>query len=420
MPKGRSSFHESLDADTLEHLHRQRRDGQSVSSISKWLGALGAPVGVARLSQYFREAGINPEPKTVTLDPAADLMTARLNALESDNRKLLRANAKMREAADRDLVLGDVVRRAAEESFSGMVAPTVPVLRTSRNTPQEFLAHISDAHYGEVVNPELTHGIAYNPEISLARLRYIGEKIQRYAELRPYPISVLHLAVLGDMLSGDNHEDLDVTNASVMADQTFEMGQALYEMITSLARSGQFGEVRAYIVRGNHPRAHKVPRHKQPHASWEYLMAKQVQSAVRMTTGLTDVTVEAPRSTRHIIDVAGYRVCLTHGDAVKAANFAGIPFYGLKARRDALQSMMRTLGLAQIDQISMGHFHQPIWWPGECSVCMNGAIKGADEYVMDTRYAATPAVQLLQEWHPVHKVTSVNHIDLDHVGVDTP
>jgi predicted phosphodiesterase len=211
---------------------------------------------------------------------------------------------------------------------------------------------------------------------------------------------VLHLAILGDMLSGDNHEDLDVTNASVMADQTFEMGRALYDMIVRLRQSGQFGEVRVYIVRGNHPRAHKIPRHKQPHANYEYLMGRHVAEMVRLTHGLGGVSVEVPRSSRLVVEVAGRRVCLTHGDGVKAASFAGIPWYAMKSKRDALQAMHRALGISQVDQISMGHFHQHVHWPSDCNIVVNGSIKGGDEYVQDTRYAHTPPMQIVQDWHP--------------------
>jgi hypothetical protein len=122
----------------------------------------------------LKRRGVVPAVQAVDITPAADLQTAKLHALEADNRKLLRANTAMREAADRDAVLADVIRRSAEDSFAATVPPAPRARKVGKLTPQEFLAHVSDAHYGEVVNPELTNGIAYSPDTAIARIDYLA------------------------------------------------------------------------------------------------------------------------------------------------------------------------------------------------------------------------------------------------------
>ena len=108
---------------------------------------------------------------------------------------------------------------------------------------------------------------------------------------------------------------------------------------------------------------------------------------------------------------------MAHGDGVKAQSWGGIPFYSIRSKRDAIQSLLRHLGQPQIDLLLMGHFHQPAVLEGtDCTVIMNGAGKGGDEYSIGTRYASQDPVQLLLTLHEKHGLTDTSRINLRSVA----
>lgn len=382
----------------------------------------GIPTSPSSVSRYVRGGGLGSKRKLGAAKTALDqaeglsrgdelaIARAQVEHLQGELSSAERAINKLRRTQVMEVALGQAVDVAVERHMQApkVIAPYVG-RRTAKGTPQEFLAHVSDAHYGETVLPEMAMGVSYSPEIARARMARLRDKIIRYKDLRPYEISKLHVAVLGDMTSGNNHEDLDVTNALGMVDQAMDVADMLYGMAQDFA--AEFPAVEFTVITGNHGRIHKVPRHKQRFENWDYVSGRALARMVEKA-GLP-VEVVVPRGSKHVIQVAGRHIALTHGDNVKAASFAGIPFYGFKQKRDALQQLLRTLGLPQVDQISSGHFHQHIHWHDNCNIVVNGSIKGGDEFVMDTRYAATPALQIIQEWHPRYGLTCTDYINLD-------
>lgn len=385
--------------------------GETYQAIADHLTMNGVPTSEASVRRW-RKSGMKDEtpPDEVEVETSA-----RIEHLESELERSHREIQKLRKNQNRDVALGAAVVGAVKTYFDGGNRLTVGTFVSKAGddtTPQEFLAHISDLHYGEVVDPDLAMGLSYGPEVARRRMMYLRDKIIRYAELRPYEIGTLHVAVLGDMVSGIQHADLETTNARGMMDQALDVADMLYQMIQDFTQ--HFPKVNVAVITGNHGRMHKDTRHKKRYENWDYLSGRVLETMCSM--GLDNrVAVTVPRGSRHIMDVCGRRVAIMHGDGVKAQNFAGIPWYSLKTKRDAMQSLLRSLDLPAVDQISMGHFHVPAWMPGECSVLMNGSVKGGDEFVMDTRLNYTPPVQLLQEWHPKFGVTAVDHIELGHI-----
>ena len=126
--------------------------------------------------------------------------------------------------------------------------------------------------------------------------------------------------------------------------------------------------------------------------------------------------MHVPRDLVKIFPVYDKRIGIMHGDGVKSASFAGIPFYGLRSQRERIQALMSQTGQQRIDMLAIGHFHQYVYWGGECDIIINGAIKGGDEYSIDTLLAANDPEQVLLEFHPEHGLTSQNRINLGHIN----
>lgn len=280
----------------------------------------------------------------------------------------------------------------------------------------QFLLCVSDAHYGEVVKPEEALGLKYDTDIAARRIQHIRDTTFRYQELRSqaYPVSKIVIAVLGDMLSGIIHEELEVTNEIVMVDQATEVAHLLYNLYRDCAE--RFEEVEMVIMPGNHPRLHKKPRHKQKFNNYEFMMGKMVEGMVGALTGEdVGLKVSVPRDLIYVHNMFDFRVGLTHGDGVMSNSFAGIPFYGLRQRREAIQALMSQMAQERLDMLLMGHFHQYVDWKGECDIVINPSIKGGDEFGISTRYQAPEPMQLLMEWHPEHGRTATNYINLEHI-----
>lgn len=275
----------------------------------------------------------------------------------------------------------------------------------------QMVAVISDAHYPERVDPRQTFGIRYDAEICRRRLEYLRDKILRYADLRraAYPVRKITLAVNGDMLSGDIHEELEVTNEFSLSEALTGMAYMLFDFGRAVAEEVE--EVEMIITPGNHPRVTKKPRYKQKWNNWETVMGHFVAALAKER-----FTVTVPKDLVYRHKVFNFTVGISHGDGIKAASFAGIPWYSMKQRQDAIQSLLKSLGQEQLDVLIYGHFHRLIYDEGQgCSLLINGSIKGGDEFSTGIRYQAQAPVQALLTFHPKHGLTDLSRIHLGHI-----
>ena len=100
---------------------------------------------------------------------------------------------------------------------------------------------LSDAHFSEVVDPRVAMGLVYNEDIAKRRIERVRDVTIRYKQLREssYPIQKLTVAVLGDMLSGDIHEELEVTNQNPLPVALVTLAYYLHDMATALTKATQ-------------------------------------------------------------------------------------------------------------------------------------------------------------------------------------
>lgn len=298
---------------------------------------------------------------------------------------------------------------------SRVVIPPEPTDQTGKTRPHEFLALMSDAHYGEVVSPSDALGISYNADIAKRRIEHYRDIIIRFKDLRSpaYDIEKLTVAVLGDMLSGNIHDELRVYNEKNMTEQMTDMTRIMNDLAGDFA--GEFPEVEFIVIPGNHPRLMKKPEFKKKWDNWEIAMGEAFKLAVEVGP-LENVKVTVPTSMVHIHEIYDTRIAMLHGDGIKSNSFAGIPFYGMRNRREGLQSLLSSLDIDRADMLVMGHFHQHLYWSAECDVLINGAIKGGDEYTIGTFLSAPEPVQVLLEFHPEHGLAAQEHISLGHIN----
>ena len=303
------------------------------------------------------------------------------------------------------------IRQAIEKYPPRPILKPKNVKKISGNG-QEFFLALSDAHFPEVVDPEESLGLVYNSDVVRRRMSYVRDQVLKYREIHAsaYPIQKLTVGVLGDMLSGNIHEELEITNEFPIAEALPQMSYMLHDMFSDFRE--EIPEVEVVVMPGNHPRFIKKPRAKNKWDNYEYIMGKFVQGLAR-----EDYKVVVPKSIIHIHEVFGRRLALYHGDGSKAQSFAGIPFYSLKTRTNAFQAMLSNLGQERVDMLIMGHFHQLLSWrEGDCEIFVNGSIKGGDEYGIVSRHQAPEAVQALLTFDKKHGLVGVERINLSHIS----
>lgn len=336
--------------------------------------------------------------------------------LAEANRELLQQSTDIKRSVklikDYESVL-DADDRVAQKIVTAMENnPYEPIFRAgpspiTGDDPHTMVALISDAHYGETVD---MYDIRYNMDICERRIEHLTQKIIRFRELnsQDHPINKVVAVFLGDMISGNIHEELAESNESPVSDQLVRMAHLMVDVIGSLSEN--FPEVEVIVMPGNHPRLTKKPRHKRKYDNLEYIMGEMVKAIVR---DIDNVEVIVPKDLIYVHDIEGHKVGFTHGDGYKSTSFAGIPFYGLARKRAAFQEGLKGLGMPPVDMLMMGHFHQLLWWPGRgCDLIVNGSIKGPDEYAFDTMHAGDEAQQALITINKRHGITSFERINL--------
>lgn len=280
--------------------------------------------------------------------------------------------------------------------------------------PHEFVLLFSDTHAAEVVDRESTLGMnEYNWDIMLKRMAKIQKSVISYHRNRPYPVSKLTVALLGDMLSGDIHEELQITN-----DRTVE--EAVVQLANDTARFLQGfvpyfpepGQIKVVGVPGNHPRRAKKPQAKLSQNNADWLMYRFVEALLKDQPQFEFDFPRAHYATTMIAD--NYRLLITHGDGIRST-MPGVPWGGVVRRITTLEQQFQNANMP-IDYFALGHFHTVNTLEGVGSdTFLNGSVKGLDEYSLHKFGSGRPPKQVLLTFHPRNGHTDTSNIDLSAV-----
>lgn len=256
---------------------------------------------------------------------------------------------------------------------------------------------LSDLHLDEVVNPAEMMGVnAYNRKIAEKRMAatFLSTvKItQEYWSGIQYDGIVVPL--MGDLYSGDIHEELAETNDDSILGSILHWTDHLAAGIALFAET--FGKVHVPVVVGNHGRQSRKPRMKfraRTNYDWftGHLLARQFKGDKR-------VTFDVSEAADCLVQSYGHRVMLTHGDQARGgAGIAGIwsPITRLDARKRQKQAAVNQ----PYDLLCMGHWHNLIFGP---SFVVNGSLKGYDEYAAISNFGFEEPAQALFLMTPEH------------------
>lgn len=255
---------------------------------------------------------------------------------------------------------------------------------------------VSDIHMGEVISADEILGInAFNPDICRHRLRRYFEAAcivgQRWAS--DTDCEGVLLALAGDLVSGDIHLELQMTNALTSHEQVAAVVEEAEAGINHLKAT--YGRVHVVGAPGNHGRTTMKPTAKlYSRLSYDTAIVGLLASRYRDDKA---VTFQYGPSKDQLTPVFNRTVLTTHGDKIGTRGgmgFAG-PMLPIVRGSKKIEAQQASIG-RRPDLIQFGHYHLS-GNPG--TVFANGSVPGYSEYADDLRAVVEPPQQWLYLLH---------------------
>lgn len=289
-----------------------------------------------------------------------------------------------------------ILRELSGMTQRDLIVPdwTVPAPGTAKRAAG--LIHLSDLHVGEVVRREEIGGLnEYSPEVFQRRLRRM---IAASLEILPRwaadcELQGVIVALNGDLVSGDIHDELRRTNALTAHEQVALATDELAAAIKKLAQ--QFGAVLVTVTPGNHGRSTEKT-HAKRMAALSYdtmignILARQFADDAR-------ITVNIASGPDILFPVFGWSILQTHGDSMGTGGGQGFAGPELPIVRGGKKVKLAGFAAGErYDIILSAHYHTSSN-PG--TLLANGSMVGYSEYSQRIRGVPEPPMQWLALVH---------------------
>ena len=304
----------------------------------------------------------------------------RARDLARENARLASELGKGRE--DLDAVMAAVRSLPAKSPFIAS-----PRARHQQKPVAATILGLADWHFGEVVDPKAIRGYnGYNVAILTQRMEALRDRFIRTTEaLRGgYDIRELVILYLGDMVSGDIHQELALTNEYPMPQQAVLAGDFLAWFVRELV--GAFERLTVhYLSTGNHGRLSAKPQYKRAGLdNWEWVSGAVAQRAL---AGQSNVTFTIHDEVRPKVDIFGRPCLLEHGDGYMSS--LGTPHYAIQRGigREAWKAMYHK---DSFRYLFMGHHHHRAQLE-DGAVWIVGSPKGLCEFSHKKQLLSAPS-----------------------------
>lgn len=355
-------------------------------------GGSGCPACWAKYRAAHPDGPPRPDAPSAATDPISPIAV-----LQAQHRDLLREVSRLRESALTDERVRQEILTLSQSCSTppDWLTPTTPD-PTCYGVPTLF---VSDQHLGEVVRAEEIGGVnRYDLEIAKKRWRRCVEKSIHLCHYLHCPqFDGVVLALGGDGVSGEIHEELADTNEAKTAPLTLDLADLIIWTVRELKRA--FGKVFIPCVIGNHGRMSHKPRAKRAaHTSFDWL-AYQISS--RPFEGDPAVQFLISPSEDVSWRVYEHRYTLTHGAQFRGGDGIIGPIGPIFRGDQKKRSRNAQVG-ASYDTLLIAHFHQLAM---ERRIVRNGSLKGYDEYAFRGNFPFEPPLQALWITHPKYGMT---------------
>lgn len=358
-----------------------------------------------RLIATARKCGIKVRPRQLSNEAIKEHETRSENKYARENMILKAQLKQLREQLDashEDTISNErlvrIIRNAADsEPQSDLSWLTYKNKQdSSKSVPVLFL---SDLHFDEVVEPSQVEYVnQYNREIATKRITAVfNNALELLTKKLKAKYAGAVVALGGDLLSGNIHEELAETNEATILESILALTDLLHAGLSQMVE--EFGKLYVPCVVGNHGRIHKKPRAKfrvQQNYEWivYQLLSQRFASDKR-------VTFEIPESTDVTFKIFNTTFLLTHGDQFKGGS--GISGIFTPLMLGASRKLKRQQAVQKpFDVMMVGHFHSYIHTN---SLIVNGTTKGLDEYAYQMNFGCEEPQQALFMVHEKRGIT---------------
>jgi len=248
----------------------------------------------------------------------------------------------------------------------------------------------------------------YNFDIFNKRMYGWANQVLKHTAYRRQiaPIDELMVPMLGDMISGDIHDELARSNQMNNMEQMIRGASIIAQALMYLAP--HFTKITVPCVVGNHGRMTRKPPMKDKFMDWDYMLYQWVATFCK---NQDNIEFHIPRSFMTTFKIHDKVVLIMHGDSISGAGSSGAitgaiaklrsVFQFRKTLQREIEDSMDDDAAIEFDSVMIGHFHridEIDIGTGELHIC--GTMKGPDEFALQRLHAATKPKQLVTYWHP--------------------
>lgn len=408
-----------------------RANGTPVPTVQTWATKHQVASGHKKSRRDVRQPG---EPQTVfetqirVVDPSEFVQLRR--QLERSQAQVTALRAESKAHSKRENLTDDVLEFLAPMIADNVIPKPLPlkVQASKEGSPITLVWHLTDLHWGEIVDPNtIQQANAYSPEIAARRVQYTVDTIMRIADsyAPTHYVDEIVVVINGDTVGGSIHTD-SVEYYARIVKQVCDVSMVLAQVLSELAQ--RFAKVRYLGTVGNHPRSTvRMPTGGARIAtSWERMIHELTSALLQKHDN-----IEYSLAQGYTIDayIGPSRWAFSHGDATKGGGGQlGIPAYGLKKQHDAnrewsvvmAQMTEQAIGNTIVKHTRSGHFHTYFFWvAGAADIALCPSPKGTDGFVKDVLGKYSPAMMLVEVVHPEHDVIAAHPIVCQHIMDDS-
>jgi len=412
-----------IPEEAKEEIVKRKMAGATWSALSRWVAdRWGVAVHRTTLQKWYdREVELLDEEQSEDMEdmeadftPEAHVKMARkIETYKGESRYWKKvAEAAIKKEAKEDLLIDAIKKFTPSYKEVKKYKHRKPTGKIKGNSVQSMIAPLTDTHIGDNVELEEMMGLnEYNIDIFNKRLYGWANQVVTLAELRRNSAEVGELIVpmLGDMISGDIHEELARTNNDHCMGQMIRGANLISQALMFIAP--HFDKVRVPCVVGNHGRMTRKPPMKNKYMDWDYMLYQWVSVFCQ---NQKNIEFHIPKTFMTTINVCNRNILLAHGDFINGggsgtsinrgvSNMRNVLSFrkGLKEEINNIQDNSLESVPDSYDSALLGHFHridEIDIGTGAVHIC--GCMKGGDEFAMQRVQAINKPRQLVLYYHP--------------------
>jgi len=389
---------------------KKRSEGMTWDSIADWVnekyGVKVHRTSIQRCHEkelWAEEEEFLPPEDRIKLDKKVAHSKGESTLYKKLYQQLLKDNIK------KELIIDSIKHLAPRFKPVASVRYNPPKGKFVGKHTQTVVAPLSDTHIGESVDAEQMVGLnTYDFNIFNQRLYGWANQLLNLVNYRRNIAKVDDLIVpmLGDMISGDIHEELARSNISNCMEQMIRGANLIAQALMFLAP--HFKSIRVPCVVGNHGRMTRKPPMKDKYMDWDFMMYQWVSVFCKNQKNLI---FDIPKSFINTFSIYNNTILIMHGDSISGAGSNMSIARAITSLRGVLQNQKNVNSevgnqnpfnkVIQFDSAIIGHFHRVDEIDiGTGSLHIAGCMKGPDEFALQRLHAATKPKQLALYFHP--------------------